>query len=63
MKWARSKSVKDRIWTLFVLHYDEARKLLYLSSTEHSSAWEKLAHAVGAEKMLSGDVMFRSMGR
>ncbi|RWJ04455.1 MAG: DEAD/DEAH box helicase [Mesorhizobium sp.] len=63
VKWARSKSVRDRIWTLFVLHYDKSRKLLYLSSTDHASAWEKLAHAVGAGKMLSGDVMFRSMGR
>lgn len=63
VKWARSKSVRDRIWTLFVLHYDKARKLLYLSSTDHASAWEKLARAVGAGKMLSGDVMFRSMGR
>ncbi|OBQ64322.1 type III restriction endonuclease subunit R [Mesorhizobium loti] len=63
VKWARSKSVRDRIWNLFVLHYDKARKLLYVSSTDHTSAWEKLAHAVGAGKMLSGDVMFRSMGR
>jgi hypothetical protein len=27
VKWSRSKSVKDRAWTLFVLHYDAPRQL------------------------------------
>ncbi|MBY2910814.1 DEAD/DEAH box helicase [Rhizobium leguminosarum] len=63
VKWARSKSVRDKLWSLFVLHFDEARNLLYLSSTDHSSSWEPLAKAVGANRMLSGDTVFRGMGR
>jgi superfamily II DNA or RNA helicase len=63
VKWSRSKSVRDRTWNLFILHHDERRKLLYLSSTDHDSTFGELAEAVGAGKMLSGDMMFRSMGR
>lgn len=63
VKWARSKSVRDRVWSLFVLHFDASRNLLYLSSTDHSSTWEALAKAVGAKQMISGDTIFRAMGR
>lgn len=63
VKWSQSKSVKDRAWTLFVLHYDAARKLLYLSSSDKSSAFPDLAKAVGAGKIIDGDVIFRAMGR
>lgn len=61
--WARSKSVKDRQWSLFVLHYDEKRKLLYLSSSNTKSTFEPLAKAVGAHAIVNGDVVFRAMGR
>lgn len=63
VKWSRSKSVKDRTWTLFVLHHDATRKLLYLSSTDKTSAFPDLAKAVGAGKIINGDVVFRAMGR
>ncbi len=63
VKWSRSKAVKDRTWTLFILHYDAQRGLLYLSSTDHDSNFIDLAKAVGATKILNGDVIFRAMGR
>lgn len=63
IKWTRSRSVRDRTWDLFILHYDAARKLLYLSSSDHDSAFEGLAKAVGGTQLISGDVMFRSLGR
>lgn len=63
VRWSRSKSVKDRAWNLFVLHYDAARKLLYLSSSDKSSTFPDLAKAVGAGKIVNGDVIFRAMGR
>jgi superfamily II DNA or RNA helicase len=63
IKWMRSKALRDREWSLFVLHYDSTRRLLYLSSTDHSSTFERLAQAVGGEvQLLSGDQMFRSLG-
>lgn len=62
LRWTRSKALLDREWHLFVLHFDEARQLLYLSSSDHSSSFDKLAHAVGATSMISGDDIFRSLG-
>tara|TARA_R110002049_G_scaffold66689_1_gene173973 strand:+ start:2848 stop:6162 length:3315 start_codon:yes stop_codon:yes gene_type:complete len=63
VKWTRSKAVRDLEWALFILHYDQKRKLIYLSSSDHSSVFDKLAKAVGAGDMISGDVIFRSLGR
>jgi superfamily II DNA or RNA helicase len=63
VKWSRSKAVRDRAWALFILHHDEQRKLLYLSATDHDSNFADLAKAVGATKIIDGDVVFRSMGR
>jgi superfamily II DNA or RNA helicase len=63
LKWTRAKDVRDREWALFVLHYDRMRKLLFLSSTDHSSTFTPLAKAVGAISIIEGDVMFRTLGR
>jgi len=63
VKWSRSKAVRDRNWALFVLHFDEARQLLYLSSSNHKISTEALAKAVGADKQIYGDIVFRALGR
>ena len=62
IKWSRSKELRDREWALFILHHDPKTKLLFLSSTDHSSLFEKLATAVGGTNLVSGDVIFRSLG-
>ncbi len=62
LKWTRSKEVRDRQWALFVLHFDAALKLLYLSSTDKESSFSDLAKAVGATELIFGDVIFRSLG-
>lgn len=61
--WARSKALRDRQWALFILHYDPALNLLFVSSTDHSSTHELLAKAVGATDLISGDVIFRTLGK
>lgn len=63
IKWTRSKSVRDRQWALFVLHYDSKRKLLYLSSSDKSSDFKGVAKAVGAGDLITGETIFRSLGR
>jgi superfamily II DNA or RNA helicase len=63
IKWTRSKSVRDRQWALFVLHYDVKRKLLYLSSSDKSSDFKAVAKAVGAGDLITGETIFRSLGR
>lgn len=62
IRWTRSKKLRDRIWDLFVLHYDRNQGLLFLSSSDKSSNHEKIALAVGGTQILSGDVIFRSLG-
>lgn len=61
--WTRSQELKDRIWTLFVLHYNDEQKLLYLSSNDKSSVFESLAKAVGSKDLIFGDTIFRSLGK
>lgn len=63
IKWTRSKSVRDRQWALFVLHYDPKRKFLYLSSSDKSSEFKGVAKAVGAGNLVNGETIFRSLGR
>jgi hypothetical protein len=62
LKWTRAKDVRDREWALFVLHYDRKKKLLFLSSTDHSSPFFQLAKAVGGGPIVQGDVIFRTLG-
>jgi superfamily II DNA or RNA helicase len=61
--WTRSKELKDRQWDLFVLHWDAARKLLFLASSDLDSTHEVLAKAVGATSLITGDTVFRVLGR
>ena len=63
LRWTRSKEVRNREWVLFILHYDAERRLLYLSSTDHSSMFGELAAAVGGDTtLISGDHIFRTLG-
>lgn len=62
LRWTRSKALLDREWHFFFLHFDEARQLMYLSSSDHTSSFDNLARAVGATSIVSGDVIFRSLG-
>ncbi len=63
IRWSRSREIRDRIWDLYVFHYDEDRNLLFVSSSDKSSAHEEIAKAVGGTKLISGDVIFRSLGK
>jgi superfamily II DNA or RNA helicase len=63
VRWTQAKGVRDREWALFVLHYDPDQRLLYLSSTDHSSLFVELAEAVSGEaELISGDDIFRALG-
>jgi superfamily II DNA or RNA helicase len=63
VRWTRSRSLRDREWGLFVVHFDADRNLLHLSSTDHSSTFDALAEAVGGGPRLTGDAVFRVLGR
>lgn len=63
IKWTRSRNIKDRIWDLFVIHFDATRNLLHVFSSDKSSNHFGIANAVGATSAISGDVIFRALGR
>jgi len=62
--WSRSKQLRDRQWSLFVLHFDEERKLLHVHSSDKSSMHQRLAEVVGGGEahLISGDAVFRVLG-
>jgi superfamily II DNA or RNA helicase len=62
IRWTRSQKIRDRIWDLYVLHFDPKNNLLFLSSSDKSSSHEKIATAVGATRLISGDIIFRALG-
>lgn len=63
LRWTRSEEMRDRTWALFILHYSDAQKLLYLASTDHSSTFASLASAVSGDiELISGDTIFRVLG-
>ena len=63
VKWTRSRELRDRQWDLYVLHCDADQKLLYVSSSDKDHMPGGVAQAVGATKLVSGDVIFRTLGR
>jgi len=62
VQWTRSREIHDRQWDLFILHFDDEQKILYLGSSDTSSPYSKLAEAVGATEQIKGDNMFRALG-
>lgn len=63
VKWTRSKDIVDTAWDLFVFHYDEKRKLLFVASSDKTSNYESIAKAIGATTQITGEDVFRSLGR
>jgi superfamily II DNA or RNA helicase len=63
VKWTRSHGVKDREWHLNVFHYDSERKLLYVASSDTDTTHDKIAKSIGGTSLISGDIIFRSLGR
>jgi superfamily II DNA or RNA helicase len=62
IKWIRAGNIRDRIWSLHILHFDSIQKILYYSSSDKDSNHEKIAEACGATDLIQGDVIFRSLG-
>ena len=63
VQWTRAKSINDRQWDLFVLHYDPDLRLLFIHSSDKSSLHENLARAVGGTDvaLVRGDLVFRTL--
>ena len=63
VKWTKSKEILETFWDLFVLHFDSEQKLLFLNSSNTSSAFEKIAYSVGANEQITGEIIFKCLGK
>ena len=61
--WTRSKSIQDRIWHLFVVHYDPDLHLLFIHSSDKASLHDNLAKAISGQEvsLVRGDPVFRTL--
>jgi superfamily II DNA or RNA helicase len=62
VRWASVKQIQDVEWNLYVLHWNEELKLLFINSS-NKDFHEKIAEAVtGSTDRVSGESVFRALG-
>lgn len=49
-KWTDSESIFDLIWTLYVIHWNEEQKLLFIHSSDNDSLHEDIAEIIIGER-------------
>jgi superfamily II DNA or RNA helicase len=63
VRWGAIKQIQNVMWNLYVLHWDERQKLLFINSST-KDFHEHIAEAVsGSKDRISGDSVFRSLGK
>lgn len=62
VKWTRSQQVRDQTWSLVVMHFDSATKLLYVGFSDKKLDVERLVEAVTGNRAspIQEDAVFRS---
>ena len=61
--WGNIKHLTNRVWHVYVVHWDEARGLVYVNSSNNGTDHEGLVEAIvgpGAE-LIKGERVFRSL--
>lgn len=61
--WANFKELRNNSWHLYLLHWDESRKLLFINSSNKDSAHEAIAKEVAGDSaaLIRGSRVFRTM--
>lgn len=61
--WGDVRDIRNTEWHLYLVHWDEERGLLYINSSNKSSAHEELAQAIGGADatLIKGERVFRSL--
>jgi superfamily II DNA or RNA helicase len=63
VRWSSVKQVQNVEWNLYVLHWNEELKLLFINSS-NKDFHEKFAEAVaGATERVAGESIFRALGK
>lgn len=61
--WGKTKTVTDVVHHLYLLHWDEEQRLLFINSTDNGSTYLNLAMAVCGNdvELIRGEVAYRSL--
>lgn len=61
--WGTVRDLRNTSWHLYLLHWDEARNLLFINSSNNSTLHEELAAAVGGRqaKRIQGERVYRAL--
>ena len=61
ISWGNMKEMENVVWDLYILHWDEARQLLFVHSSNTGGNHEKLAGAIGGSDpvLVRGEQVFR----
>ena len=60
--WGETKTVTDVVHHLYLLHWDERQKLLFINSTDNGGTYLNLAKAVcGDVELIRGEIAYRSL--
>lgn len=65
VKWTKSSQVTNRDWEIYLAHFIDSRKLIFIHSSDTSTLNNELASALtkGNANIVQGDVVFRSLGK
>ena len=62
--WAHQEEIHNWDWELFVLHWDEAQKLLFINSSSNGGYYQELARAVAGDvELITGPPVFRAFAQ
>lgn len=61
--WGDSKAVKDFVHHLYLIHWDESQRLLFINSTNKKSTYKDIAQAVAGPEveLVRGELIYRSL--
>lgn len=61
--WGDVRDIRNTEWHLYLVHWDEAQRLLFINSSNNGSLHEDLAEAVGGDDvaLIRGETVFRSL--
>lgn len=65
VRWGESSTFTEVVHHLYVVHVDEAARLLYINSSNNDSTHQVLAKAVGGDEvaLVRGDVVYRVLAQ
>ena len=63
VSWGASKEIQNKIYDLYLLHWDFDEKLLYINSSDNSSLHTELAKAVAGDDIaiIRGEIIYRAL--